>query len=788
LKFLTKKAVYQENFTDLFMKKIFTASILVAVVFFFGIRPVFAQNATIRGFVYEKQSGEPVIFTNVYLYKTSYGAATDVNGYFAITSIPPGKYTLLVTYLGYDTLKIDVDLKPGDLISKNLFLNKNSVLLNAVSISAEREVAKTETRTSIVKVTPLDIKQIPSVGGQPDIAQYLQILPGVIFTGDQGGQLYIRGGSPIQNKVLLDGLVIYNPFHSIGLFSVFDTDIIRNADIYTGGFNAEHGGRISSVMDITTRDGNKKRISGKIGASTFGAKALIEGPLKKQPEKGGSSSSFIFSVKNSYLEQSSKVFYKYINEDGLPFNFLDLYGKVSINGENGSKVNLFGFKYTDKVNYQDISDYHWDANGLGANFVVIPGRSPVLMEGILAYSNYKMSFLEENAAPRTSSINGFNAGLNFTYFIAKDELKYGIELLGFKTDFEFSNDVGQKIQQEENTTEIAGYVKYKLTAGKFLIEPGFRIQWYASLSNVSLEPRFAMKYNVTDKTRLKLAAGFYSQNLLSARSDKDVVNLFYGFLSGPDNLPEEFEGQEVKDKLQKAQHLIIGIEQDITPHFTVNLEAYYKYFSQLTNLNRNKIFDEDNAPPGTPDSQMKDFIIEKGYADGIDLSLKYDYKRLYLWGAYSYSFVERYDEVQWYYPHYDRRHNMNLLASYTLGEKMQWELSLRWNFGTGFPFTQTQGYFEKIKFNGGINSNYLTENGLLGIQYADLNEGRLPTYHRMDFNVKKKFFLSENSLLEVDLSITNLYDRENVFYVNRVTNSVVNQLPFMPSLGINMSF
>jgi hypothetical protein len=131
---------------------------------------------------------------------------------------------------------------------------------------------------------------------------------------------------------------------------------------------------------------------------------------------------------------------------------------------------------------------------------------------------------------------------------------------------------------------------------------------------------------------------------------------------------------------------------------------------------------------------------------------------------------------------------MNLLASYTLGEKMQWELSLRWNFGTGFPFTQTQGYFEKIKFNGGINSNYLTENGLLGIQYADLNEGRLPTYHRMDFNVKKKFFLSENSLLEVDLSITNLYDRDNVFYVNRVTNSVVNQLPFMPSLGINMSF
>ena len=110
---------------------------------------------------------------------------------------------------------------------------------------------------------------------RPDLAQYLQVLTGVIFSGDQGGQLYIRGGTPIQNKVLMDGMVIYNPFHSIGLYSVFDADIIRGADIYTGGFNAEYGDRISSIMDITTRDGNKKRIAGKVSANTFTAKALV---------------------------------------------------------------------------------------------------------------------------------------------------------------------------------------------------------------------------------------------------------------------------------------------------------------------------------------------------------------------------------------------------------------------------------------------------------------------------------------------------------------------------------
>ena len=461
---------------------------------------------------------------------------------------------------------------------------------------------------------------------------------------------------------------------------------------------------------------------------------------------------------------------------------------MSINAANGSKVNLFGFNFTDDVRYREISNYSWDAFGGGANFVVIPGNSPVLMEGILAYSSYKMSLEEEMEPPRTSSINGFNAGLNFTYFMGKDELKYGLELNGFKTDFEFFNEVGQRIQQQQNTTELAGYVKYKLTAGKFLIEPGLRMQWYASLSNISIEPRLAMKFNATPGTRFKLAAGVYSQNLISARSDRDVVNLFYGFLSGPDNLPEEFDGKDVTHKLQKSQHAIVGIEHDLNRHLTINLEAYYKYFPQLTNLNRYKIYDENNAPPNAPDIEVKDFLIEKGDAEGIDLSIKYSRDKIYFWTAFSYAFVNRYDGERWYAPHYDRRYNLNVLGSYTMGEQRQWEVSLRWNFGSGFPFTQTQGYYEKLFFPDGINSDYLTENGELGIQYAELNEGRLPTYHRLDFNLKRTFFFDETTSLQADFSITNVYDRENVFYVNRISGEVVRQLPVMPSLGLTFSF
>ena len=231
----------------------FYSALFGVLGFFLLHQHVYAQPGVIRGFVYEKENGEPVLYTNVYLYKTTYGATTDENGFFTISKIPPGDYTLMVTFIGFDTLKMPVTIKKNDLVSKKLYLEKSTVLLKEISVSATKQDKQLQTQTSIIKISPKEIMQIPTIGGQPDLAQYLQVLPGVIFSGDQGGQLYIRGGPPIQNMVLLDGMIIYNPFHSIGLFSVFDVDILKNVNVYTGGFNAEYGGRISSVMDITTR-------------------------------------------------------------------------------------------------------------------------------------------------------------------------------------------------------------------------------------------------------------------------------------------------------------------------------------------------------------------------------------------------------------------------------------------------------------------------------------------------------------------------------------------------------
>lgn len=773
----------------------------LSITFLFFAFTILAQTGTVRGFLYEEKSGEPVIFTTVSIKGTTIGASTDVEGFFQLTNVPPGKQYLVVESMSYDALEAEVNLEANGVVNKNLYLKKGSIDLDVVNISGKRKEATNNVKMSVEKVTPKEIKSLPSVGGEPDLAQYLQVLPGVVFTGDQGGQLYIRGGTPIQNKVLLDGMIVYNPFHSIGLFSVFDTDIMRNADIYTGGFGAEYGGRISSIMDITTKDGNKKRMAGKVAANTFGAKVLLEGPLKKKVE-GSGSSSFVLSAKTSYLDQTSQNIYDYVNDGaGLPFSFTDLYGKVSINGSNGSKVNLFGFNFADQVNYRVLQEMKWNSSGAGANFVLIPGQTPTLISGNFSFSNYGIVLDEQNSNPneenldqRESNINGFNFGLNFKYFLGDDEIKYGVEMLGFKTSFNYFNGLGVQLNQEENTTEIAGYVSSKIKKNRLIVEPSLRLHYYASLNDFSFEPRVGAKFNVTENVRVKGAAGIYSQNLIAANSDRDVVNLFYGFLSGPDNLQDEFtdedgETQDITHSLQKAIHYIVGAEADLTDKINVNIEGYIKDFTQLTNTNRNRLFEDTPQNADVPDIYKKEFIVETGYVTGIDFVTKYTDKRKSLWLVYSLMDADRWDGIQKYDPVFDRRHNVNLVASHNFGQERDWEVSLRWNMGSGLPFTQTQGFYQQLQFADGADSEYWRENpDQIGVLLGDLNAGKLSTYGRVDANVKKTFKFSETNSLELNAGVTNVTDRQNIFYVDRFDNEKVYQLPILPSFGASWTF
>ena len=516
---------------------------------------IFAQkSAIIRGNVYDKNGGQPVPFANVVLRGSTQGATTDLNGFFQISNVKVGDYTLFVSFIGYDSLEQKINISSGEIAYKGFYLTEATQNLETVEVSARREEKRTTALVSKITVTQKEIKSLPSTGGEPDIAQYLTVIPGVLTTGDQGGQIYIRGGSPVQNKILLDGMTIYSPFHSIGFFSVFETETIRSVDVLTGGFNAEYGGRISAVVDLKTREGNKTRLAGLVSGSPFQAKALIEGPIMKLKD-GGTSVSVLVTGKKSLLPETSKTLYKNATKDtaGLPFGYQDFYGKLSLVASGGSRVNVFGFNFNDNVNYTGIADLKSSTQGYGANFTLVPAGLGMLVGGSLTYSNYNISLDEGNGNPRTSKVGSFSGLLDFTIFGDKSELKYGAEISGFTTNVSFYNPlIKSNFKQEENTTEIAGFVRYRRTGKRTIIEPSLRIHNYAALGETVIEPRFSAKFNATDRFRFKFSGGLFSQNLISTVSDRDVVNLFVGFLSGPE---EKFlkpgTSEEVGSKLQK---------------------------------------------------------------------------------------------------------------------------------------------------------------------------------------------------------------------------------------------
>jgi len=267
--------------------------------------------------------------------------------------------------------------------------------------------------------------------------------------------------------------------------------------------------------------------------------------------------------------------------------------------------------------------------------------------------------------------------------------------------------------------------------------------------------------------------------LVSTINEEDIVNLFVGFLSGPEEtIFEPGTRNPTKNRLQLAQHAIAGFEYDLSSKITLNVEPYYKRFSQLININREKLSEED-----------PEFSTETGKAYGIDFLAKYQDPQFYFWLAYSFGYVDRFDGEQTFNTVFDRRHNLNFLGTYAFGPDKDWEFGVRWNLGSGFPFTLTEGFFTNYTLQDGISSDILTENGQLGIDFSDSrNDGRLPYYHRLDLSLKKTFTFSKRSNLQITASVTNAYDRNNIFFFDRIRYERRDQLPILPSVGATFRF
>lgn len=777
--------------------------LLFLILALFLTVPSFAQS-TLRGRVVDAD-GQPLEGAVVSIPSLKLGAYSNASGIYSINRIPEGEYEVFAYFIGYDTARVTAFIPKNGVITEGFVLEERIVFTDEVVITGNQtgQIARTQVTTGVTPITAQEIKLLPSVGGA-DLAQYLQVLPGVVFTGDQGGQLYIRGGTPIQNMTLMDGMILYSPFHSIGLFSVFDPDYIRTVDVYSAGFGANYGGRISSVIDIKTRSGSVNETKGKLSVNPFSASLMLEGPLKKGD--AGAGVSYLVSARRNYINQTSPQVYPYVGDSlGLPYTFQDLYGKITAS-DGVNTASVFGFSHTDDVLYEFPANIGWDAFGGGAEFQLLPAEAGAIIRGNFAWSKYQSALRSQSENfPRSSSIQGFNGQLNVGYiFNSVDEFNFGMQFLGFDTDYVFTNSFGFVTAQQSSNTEAALFTRYKkvfiVKKGskdfeRAVIEPSLRMHYYNNQVTPRLEPRIRTKLNFPGLS-FSASAGMYSQNLMSASSDRDVVNLFQGFLSAPTQLANRVE----RTTLQTSWHLLGGIEAQLIKDVTTNVEAWAKNFTQLTNINRDKIFPDD-----------PDFITETGLAYGFDFILKYQSPKFYVYANYGWSKVERTDrldqaEPRTYPPVFDRRHTINFLGAYKTGSfeardglgrrirakfnEPKWEFSMRWTLGSGFPFTQTQSFFEKLDFQeNGAQTPITTQNGTLGLILTDeLNGGRLPYYHRLDFSARKRWVFFNKMLLEADLTLINAYDRDNIFYFDRIRLEVVYQLPILPSAGLTLKF
>lgn len=786
--------------------------LLFTALFLFSQHAQAQKAGGVRGTVYDKASGEPMIGALVYL-TTDYGAATDINGDYSINGVPPGDYNLTVKFLGYDSISMSITIE-NKMANETILMEESAISGPIAEVGTDRTAAQNDVQVSVIRITAKDIKRIPAAGGEADFAQYLQVIPGIVSTGDQGGQLYIRGGAPVQNRILLDGMTLFNAFHSIGFFSVFETETIRSADVYTGGFSAKYGGRSSAVVDIKTREGNKTRFAGMVNVNPFVAKGMFEGPLVKLADNGASLS-FLMTIKHSYLRETSPLLYSYANDGGvLPYNFTDGHAKISFNAANGSRINAFGFYHYDDVDFVDLAAYNWSAGGGGLDFRIVPNGAQLALNGVLAYSVYNSDFNENgnDSKIRRSDVGNFSGSLNVNYYLPKSRVaSFGVELNSITTAFEYSTGSNTVTQGSGNgpqtNIEAAMFAHFSGRFGNIVIEPSVRLQAYASLGEVAVEPRLGFKWNITPRFRFKAAGGMYSQNLISSVDERDVVNLFVGFLGGPDDgvyrLRINDAGERIYDKtassLQTSIHAIGGFELDLFDNLTINAEPYYKYFPQIVSLNRNRTVE---------DGVNRNFLAETGDAYGFDFSATYDKKQVYLYASYALGYVTRDDGANQFFAHFDRRHNVNFVGSYQfrIGKLkasprenvkdrtlFPFEVGVRWNMGSGFPFTRTQGFYANQTFADGISTNYLTDNTEpntdLGVIYEEqINLGRLPFYHRLDVSLKYTLDLMGHSKLIISASVTNAYDRANIFYFDRIEYRRINQLPIMPALNINLKF
>jgi hypothetical protein len=512
---------------------------------------------------------------------------------------------------------------------------------------------------------------------------------------------------------------------------------------------------------MITKDGNKNRYSGNASIGFLTAKAAVEGPI---PD-----GSFIITGRKSLFDNVLK---RFVNYKDAPFNFYDLSAKLNYatsDTKSLTKFSLQGFNSHDDLTNDDPTkaDYNWTNNLYGFYWFQAWQDVPIYSEVNFSVSSFEGAITPKlsNAKERENSIRDITLTADFTnVYDSRDEIRVGYELKSVKTDYNFENLQGNKSALAQQALHFSLYGKYRfLRFENFGADIGTRINLLSLTKQHApiLEPRINLTYAVFPWLILKGAWGIYTQELITLTNENEVISLFEPWSIVPRYSP-----------VPEAIHYVTGLELRLPSGISFNTEVYYKDLKHTVELNPDKADDQD-----------PDLVQASGEAYGAEFMFKYSHQYFQFTTSYSLSWAYRNINGWISYPRYDSRNaiNSNLIINFGAG----WETSISWFFHSGLPFTQIVGYYDKLYLDdlygyGGFYGNYYPYT-LLG----DPNLGRLPTYHRLDIGLTKKFKIGFTKI-EMSVNVINVYDRENIFYFERDTGKRVNMLPILPTALIRV--
>jgi len=753
-----------------------------------------AGTGSISGFVYDAEDGEALIIANVYLEGILVGTSTNVSGYYVIPKVPAGRYTLVCGYIGYQTFKKQVEVVSGvdlklDIVLAGEVLEMVETVVRADSMEAVEKLFRKP--ISEIRLSHRQVSQIPQIA-EADLLRSLQTLPGILPLSDFSSALYVRGGTPDQNLYMIDGTDVYNPEHAFGIFSTFNTDAIKQVELSKGGFGAEYGGRLSSILDVTNLDGNREQFAGTAAISLLSAKTTLQMPLGRRGSLSG-------SVRRTYFDQTVGKKLKDIPE----YYFYDGNFKAFVDVDEKNKLTISGYGGRDFLNVIFNEDASQET-GFQADWGNKTGSvrwtrvfSPRLFGNFWATgSRFSSDFtFDEVDVVERNFVSDVTFKGNMEYHYSQELVaKFGFEQKNVHVRFD-QDFPGGKIDVDNRPEHYVFYAKDSWRPSpQWDIEAGMRYNLFISDRTFqNLDPRFSLKYRLTDKSNLKLATGLYHQYL--HRIPRFIATDIW-------TTSNQFQDES------DSGHLIVGYQREMARNYQLEVEIFYKDYDNIYEFNQTFLtrlqesgFDEDDQPIFTDTRGL--FNRGGGRSLGFEVLLRKDVGAVSGWLGYSlaktrYEFADI-NQGREFAPRHDRTSTVNLVGNVDIrnalrklrGQKKQrdrgrWKLGANLVYSTGQPFTEPgSGYI--------ILADPDTPHDTAEYAPTRINGVRLPYYGRLDISLtyEKKF---KSWSMAPYVQVFNAGNRKNVWFIDYVYKSGIPDVdeqymfPLVPTLGINIKF